>query len=122
MIGKAAAGIAALGLIGGVGHVVYDAQGAKVTITDHGKTKSVHIATDGGWYTCPESTTHELEQRMIQLGRVKLTIRQLKRQHSASSWTTPSIARYSALVGEYNTETQAYNAVLDKDCQASESN
>jgi hypothetical protein len=125
MIGKAAAGIAALGLIGGVGHVVYDNNGAKVTITDHGKSKSVHIATsDEQTYTCPDSASREVKQHMIRLGRIKLTVQQVRREYRQLG---EQDYRYSGLVGRavrlvraYNAEVNATNAILGRDCEAND--
>ena len=71
MLRAAATGLAGLGLVGGVGSVVYDDDGgAQVTIKDkQGGTESVKIGGGGGKeFSCPSSTSDQLEPIDIRAG------------------------------------------------------
>jgi hypothetical protein len=102
---QVAAGLAGLGLVGGVGAVTYNDDGtAKVTISDkQGRTEPVKIEGDRGQnFSCPDGTEAKLEPIDIQAGRIKITLRRVHksisaiekrypgREAPATSWTDTS--------------------------------
>jgi hypothetical protein len=135
MLGKAAAaGLAGLGLIGGAGTVIYHNNGdatVKIKNDKTGQVQSVLIRGAGGKsYSCPSGTREKLNPYVIAGGRIKLTLRQVRRQESAIMKRYPNhrapdsvVVRYKAiarregrLVAAYNAQADAQNAILDRDC------
>ncbi len=88
MIKKLAAGVAGLGLVGGVGTVVYNKQGdATVRIKDEktGQVQTVTISgVTGQTFSCPSGTRKKLEPYDIELGRIKITLNQVRSQELQS--------------------------------------
>jgi hypothetical protein len=134
MIRRAAAGLAGLGLIGGAGTVIYNNSGdATVKIKDNatGKVQTVRIAGGNGRsFSCPDGERAKLEPYVIRLGRIKLTLRQVRREERKIEQQYPSdraphrvVVRYNALgrrddrlVAAYNAEVDTHNAIIDRDC------
>jgi hypothetical protein len=127
-----ATGLAALGLIGGVGAVAYDDSGTPtVSIDDHGKKSQVTLAMDGGKsYSCRPSVEDRLEPHDITAGRITLTRKRVRRQERRIESRYPNhrapdavVDRYNGLVHRdkrlvraYNAEIDKRNAILDSDC------
>ena len=141
MIRQFAAGLAGLGLIGGVGSVVYNNDGdATVKIKDtSGHVQTVTIKSgDGPKYMCPESAENKLKPADITLGRIELTIQHVEREekrevkkikHLYPNGGPPDsvLKRYYALyrrdvrlVKGYNAESDARNNVLSQECELDE--
>jgi hypothetical protein len=134
MVRKVAAALVGLGLIGGAGKVAYDKNGgATVKITDeNGQVQTVHIAGDGKGYSCPSSTADKVDSAAVEVGRIELTLQQVRRverrierQYPKSVAPHSVVVRYNALlrrdhrlVVAYNAEVDAHNAILDQKCKA----
>ncbi len=136
MLRKAVAGLAGLGLIGGAGSVIYKDNGdAVVQIRDKntGKVQSVQIGgAHGRWFSCPAGTRDKVEPFDITLGRIKLTLRQLRRKEHGVEQRYPShyapsafvdsyralLRRDHRLVSAFNVEMDKRNAVIDQECTA----
>jgi hypothetical protein len=135
MIGRAAtAGLAGLGLIGGAGAVAYNDDGsATVKIKDkRGGEQTVPLYGDSGGktYSCPTDAEDRLAPHDIKAGRIKLTLRQVRRverkieaQHPSHAAPGPVVDRYNALlrrdkrlVSAYNSTVDRRNAILKRDC------
>ncbi len=134
MIRKVAAGLTGLGLIGGAGTVVYNGNGdATVKIKDKaGYVQTVQLTGGNGpGYSCPEGTHDKLERYDVELGRIKLTLRPVRRKEQKIERQYPTHSapgrvadRYDALldrddrlVAAYNDDVDARNAILEQDCQ-----
>lgn len=138
MLRQAAASLAGLGLIGGAGTVIYNNSGdATVKITDDktGKVQTVQIRAAGGKsFSCPVGTNDKLEPYDIKLGRVKLTLQQVRRAERKIDQRYPShrapgavVDRYNALVrrdrrlvAAFNALVDTRNAIVDRDCTAAD--
>ena len=129
------AGIVGLGLIGGVVAVVYNSDGtATVKVKDKktGVEQTVRLYDNPGGktYHCPPGTDDKLSPHDIRAGRIKLTLRQIRRQerklearypdHTAPA---PVADRFNALlrrddrlVSAYNRTVDTRNAILKADC------
>ena len=132
MVRRVVAGVAGLGLIGGVGAVAYDDDGtAKVTITDKaGHKETVTIAGGGKKFSCPNGTDAKLEPIDIEAGRVKITLRHVRQSMGTIEKRYPDhhaphkvvvrynrlVTREGKLVDAYNTAIDKHNAVLTSDC------
>jgi hypothetical protein len=133
MLGKAAAGLAGLGLIGGAGTVIYNNQGdATVRIKNDktGQVQTVHLSGPGDrLYSCPAGTDDKLRPHDIRAGRIKLTLRQVRRvEHRLlrlypNGAPTRVVTRYNGLhrrddrlVDAYNLQVDAHNAIIDREC------
>jgi hypothetical protein len=134
MLGKAAAGLTALGLIGGAGTVIYDSSGdATVKIADPkiGTAQTVTIKGDGSkTFECPDGTQSKLDSTNIRAGRIKLTeqpvrraMAKIERQYPSHRAPGPVADRYNALfdrdhllVSAYNAEIREHNAILEREC------
>src|SRR5215831_18949362 len=112
MLGKVATGLAALGLIGGVGHVVYDNNGSPTVNfkTADGKTHTAHLKTDGTKWSCPDINSERAALRplTVEMGRIQVTL------NSVDMLAQPG--RYNRLLDAYNTDADRYNARLRQDC------
>ncbi len=134
MLRQAAAGLTGLGLIGGAGAVAYDDDGtAKVTIKDkQGRTQSVEIGGAGGKsFMCPDGTEAMLEPIDIQAGRIKTTLRQVRKTLNGIEKRYPGgeapgtvVDRYNRLgkregrlVDAYNEAIGKHNAVIESECE-----
>jgi hypothetical protein len=110
MIGKVVGGLAALGLIGGVGSVAWHDGNATVKVKDsNGVTHSTSIAMDGTEYSCPSGERDKLQPFVEEAGRIKITMQ------GVNKYANPS--RYNKLVDAYNTQADQYNATLKADCE-----
>ena len=135
MLGKLAAGVAGLGLIGGAGTVVYNNHGdatVKIKNEKTGRVQSVRIEAGGKSFLCPVGTDDRLRPYDLAAGRIKLTLRQVGRQERAIFRQYPSHrapdsvvthfntlrARDDRLVTAYNGEIRSHNAILRRDCTA----
>jgi hypothetical protein len=133
MLAKAAAGLAGLGLIGGAGTVVYNNSGdATVKIKDDktGIVQTVRLGEGGRSFSCPLGTNGKLEPYDIRAGRIKLTLKRVRRQEHAIERRYPSneapsriAVRYNALgrrddrlVDAFNVQVDTRNAILRRDC------
>lgn len=130
---RIAAGLASLGLIGGVGAVTYDDNGsAEVTITDHGTKRTVTLPTEAGGkaFHCPAGTRETVAAIDELSGRIQLTLQDVRRDEKAIEDRYPGrtapkaiISKYNALmrrddrlVTRFNRSTDDHNAVLDSEC------
>jgi|RhiMetdeSRZDD1v2_1073273.scaffolds.fasta_scaffold2734450_1 hypothetical protein len=133
MIKQIAAGVVGLGLIGGAGSVAYNDSGdatVKITNPESGVVQSVTLSGGGGNYSCPDGTSEKVEPHDIRLGRIQLTMQQVRRQIRTIERRYPGnvappavVHRYNALadrddrlVDAYNAEVDARNAIIDRDC------
>jgi hypothetical protein len=133
VVRRVVAGLAGLGLVGGVGAVTYGDDGsATVTITDkNGKAQTVTIKSDGGkTFSCPDGTEAKFEPIDIRAGRVQLTLRGVHKSMSALEKRYPGgkapagvVKRYDKLlkrehqlVKAYNETVDEHNAIIDSDC------
>lgn len=134
MLKQAAAGLAGLGLIGGAGSVVYDGSGdatVKITNPESGVVQTVQLTGESGvTFSCPEGTGEKLERHDIELGRIQLTLRKVRRELRTIERRYPEnvapdavVDRYNALgrrddrlVDTYNAEVDTRNAILERDC------
>jgi hypothetical protein len=138
MLMKAAAGLAGLGLIGGTGTVIYQNNGdttVEIKNERSGRVQTVEISTAGGQtFSCPVGTRDKLEPHDIKLGRIKLTLQNVRRAERKIERRYPSheapgnvVNRYDALgrrddqlVQAFNTGVDRRNAILDRDCTAAD--
>jgi hypothetical protein len=128
-----AAGLAGLGLIGGAGSVVYNNNGdatVKVKNDRTGKVESVQLHAGGRSFSCPAGTRDKVEPHDLELGRIQLTLRQVRGQERKLERQYPNhrapdavVDQYNALVRRdnrlvdvYNAEVDTRNAILDRDC------
>jgi hypothetical protein len=133
MVRRVAAGLAGLGLVGGVGAVTYNDDGSTtVKITDkNGKVQTVNIEGDGGkTFSCPDGTEAKFEPIDIRAGRVKITLRQvhksmdtLEKRYPNGKAPAAAVKRYNGLVKRehklvkaYNEAVDAHNAIISSDC------
>ena len=134
MVRRVVAGLAGLGLVGGVGAVAYNDDGtATVTITDkQGRTQTVKIGTaEGPSFVCPDGTEAKLEPIDLRAGRIKITLRQVRKRETAIEKRYPDheapdgvakrynrlLKRDDQLVDAYNAAIDDHNAVIDADCE-----
>jgi hypothetical protein len=134
MVRKAAAGLAALGLIGGAGAVTYDDNGAAtVTIADHGVNRTVNLPMEKGGkrFKCPDGIETKLSPYDILGGRIQLTIEDVRRDEKAivtryDADTAPRavmhkykllVARDHRLTARFNRTVDKHNAVIDANCE-----
>ena len=134
MIGRAVgAGLVGPGLIGGAGAVVYNDDGsATVTIKDRsGQAQTVRLEGGGKMFSCPDSTEAKISPYDVRLGRIDLTLRQvrrkegqLERRYPDQTAPAPVVNRYNSLlrrdkrlVAAYNTTVDERNAIIDADCE-----
>ena len=109
MLGKVAGGLAALGLIGGVGSVAWHDGSATVKVKDsNGVSHSTSLSFDGAKYSCPAGEKDKLEPFVEEAGRIKITL------EGVNEYANPS--RYNQLVDAYNAQIHQYNATLESDC------
>jgi hypothetical protein len=134
MIGRIAAGLTTVGLIGGAGAIVYDDDGtAKVTITDKsGSEQTVTLggAGDGKTYDCPAGTEDKLSHIDVEAGRIKITLREvrgdrrdIRKRYPGHAAPDPVAKKYNKLlrrerdlVRAFNVSVDKHNAVIDADC------
>jgi hypothetical protein len=110
MLGKVAGGLAALGLIGGVGSVAWHDGSATVKVKDsNGVTHSTTLEGSGQKMSCPSGTQDKVAKIVEEAGRIKITL------ESVNPNVEP--ARYDGLVDAYNAEIGEYNAILKADCE-----
>lgn len=134
------AGLAGLGLIGGVGSVAYNHNGATVRIRgSNGQMQSVHVGFGKQRYNCPSGEDAKLNPLVIREGRIKLTmksveveLRRLKQKEPGAHASRQAIVRYNASVPRYNAAIRRarrlmsafdatahqYNRIIDSDCTA----
>jgi hypothetical protein len=111
MLGRIAGGVAALGLIGGVGHVAWHNGSATVKVTDDsGVVHSTSIEGDGTQYSCPAGTHNEVDPIIEEAGRIKITL------DSVDPDAQPD--RYDSLVDAYNADVDKYNSILQSECSS----
>jgi hypothetical protein len=134
VLGKVAAGLAGLGLIGGVGTVAYNNHGdatVKIKNNKTGKVQSVRIEAGGKTFSCPLGIDDKLKRYDIAAGRIKLTLRQVRGEEHVLLARYPAGApasvvthfnalrrRDDRLVAAYNGEIRSHNAILRRDCTA----
>jgi hypothetical protein len=110
MLRQAAAGLAALGLIGGVGSVVWHNGSATVKVKDaNGVTHSTKLNMDGQQYSCPSGERDKVDALVEAAGRIKITLK------GVNQYANPS--RYNELVDAYNAKVDEYNSTLESDCE-----
>jgi hypothetical protein len=126
------AGLAGLGLIGGAGAVAYNEDGS-ATVTIKGKSggeQTVRLEAGGKSFSCPDGTEEKLSPYDIELGRIHLTIRQVRRQERKLETRYPDhnapapvadrdnalLRRDKRLVSAYNSTVDRRNAIIDADC------
>ena len=124
MVRRVVAGLAGLGLVGGVGAVTYSDDGtATVKITDkQGKVHTVTIEGDGGkTFSCPDGTTAKFEPIDIRAGRVKITLQQVHKKMHVLEKRYPKHHAPAAVVRQYNglltrehRLVKAYNGAVDE--------
>lgn len=134
MLGKLAAGVAGLGLIGGAGTVVYNNHGdatVKIKNEKTGRVQRVRIKAGGKSFLCPVGIDDKLKPYDLVAGRIRLTLRQVRREEHVLLAQYPGGApasvvthfntlhrRDDRLVAAYNREIRGHNAVLRHDCTA----
>jgi hypothetical protein len=93
---------------------------------------SVTLSGVGGTFSCPEGTHKKVEPYDVTLGRIKLTLQQVRRQEHGLERRYPShrapgpaVDKYNALrhrdhrlVAAFNAEVDARNALLKRDCSS----
>jgi hypothetical protein len=92
-LGKLAAGVAGLGLIGGAGTVVYNNHGdatVKIKNEKTGRVQSVRIEAGGKSFLCPLGMDDKLKPCDLAAGRIKLTLRQVRGEEHAILRQYPS--------------------------------
>jgi len=126
-------GLIGLGLIGGVGSVVFNHHGATVQIRDkNGHVQSVHLDFGKQHFQCPSGEEAKLQPLLIRQGRIKLTLQGVEKDlqqvtkqypgkhphvpHKVLVHVTAEYARFKALVKAYHSAVHQYNAMLDRDC------
>jgi hypothetical protein len=129
------AGIAGLGLVAGAGSVAYNHHGATVRIRgSNGQVQNVHINFSGRKMSCPSGEHNKLNPLVIQIGRIKLTLKgvEAKLRGIVAKYPTrkqfahaplPVLERFKAdikqgkrLESAFNSSVHRYNSVLDADC------
>jgi hypothetical protein len=128
---RALAALIGLGVVGGVGTVVYNHNGATVKIKgSNGQVQNVHISFSGKQFDCPAGTDKKANPVIIESAKIKLTIKKvsrelqtLKQKYRGTSPSRRAIAQYNALVrrgrklvSAYNAEADRYNAIIRRDC------
>jgi hypothetical protein len=134
MLRKVAAGVAGLGLIGGAGTVVYNNNGdatVKIKNKETGQVQTVRLnGADGDSYSCPQGTHDKIEPHDIRLGRIKLTLQQVRREERKIERQYPDhvapgtvvdrvralVRRDDRLASAYNAEVDTRNAILEQNC------
>ena len=137
MVRKGVAVLTGLGLLGGAGTVAYNNHGdATVKIKDaHGQVHTVVIKGNSGkQFSCPSATDDQLKPYDLKAGRIELTLQGVRRSEHAIERRYPGavalpakvMVRYKALIGRdnrlvdaFNSQVTAHNAILDRDCTAS---
>jgi hypothetical protein len=134
VVKKAVSALVGLGLIGGAGKVAYNHNGdATVKITGkNGRVQTVQIQSDHGTsYSCPAGTHDQVEPLDVELGRIELTLRSVRRSEKAIDRRYPGrvaphavVVRFNSLVRRehrlvtvYNTVVDRHNAIIDRACQ-----
>lgn len=128
------AGVAGVGLIGGAGTVVYNNHGdatVKIKNEKTGRVQSVRIEAGGKSFLCPVGIDDKLRPHDLAAARIKLTLRQVRREEQVllrkhpSGAPDPVVTRFNALrrrddrlVAAYNGEIRSHNAILRRDCTA----
>lgn len=129
---RVAAGLAALGLIGGVGAVTYDDKGtATVTISAHGKKRTVTLPMDtsGKKYKCPDDIMKKVSPYVILGGRIELTLQDVRKEERSIArryrTTAPRrvlrrarelVARDHRLAARFNRVVAKHNAIVAANC------
>jgi hypothetical protein len=133
MVGRIAAGLATVGLIGGVGAVTYSDDGTPtVTVEDHGTKSNVTLPmlVGGKTYSCPASTEDKISPYDVNAGRIKLTLQRVRRQEKSIKERYPGTRapkviadrfnklarRDDALVDRFNSAVDERNAIIRSDC------
>ena len=130
------AGLVGLGLAAGAGSVVYHNHGATVKIKgSNGQVQNVHIAFKGQQMSCPSGEGDKVNPLVIELGRIKLTLKGVETDLRRFAAKYPSrkrlahaprqavvrfkdeLTRGKRLESAYNAITHRYNATLDADCK-----
>jgi hypothetical protein len=136
------AGIAGLGLIGGVATVVHNNHGATVRIRGrNGQMQSVHIPFGKKQYQCPPDENKKLNPILIRQARIQLTVKEVmadirrlkaKYPYPGAHGSRQAVARYNAgvkpinaaarrgqrLLAAGNATVNEYNSILHRDCTA----
>jgi hypothetical protein len=135
VLGKVAAGVAGLGLIGGVGTVAYNNHGdatVKIKNDQTGRVQRVRIDAGGKEFSCPLGIDDKLKPYDLAAGRIKLTllgvrrqVRTILRQYPSQEAPGSVVNRFDALqrrddklVAAYNVEIRGHNAIIRRDCTA----
>jgi hypothetical protein len=133
MVGRIAAGLVTVGLIGGVGAVTYSDDGTPtVTVKDHGTKSKVTLPMerDGKTYHCPTGTQDKVSPYDVNAGRIKLTLQKVRQQEKAIKKRYPGTRapkviadrfnklarRDDALVDRFNIAVDERNAIISRDC------
>ena len=136
MVRKGVAVLTGLGLLGGAGTVAYNNHGdATVKIKDaHGQVHTVVIKGNSGkQFSCPSGTDDKLKPYDLKAGRIELTLQGVRRSERAIQRRYPKaaapekvivtyktlIARDDRLVDAFNSQVTAHNAILNRNCTAS---
>ena len=97
----------------------------------NGTVHSVQLTGVGGKkFSCPDGTHDKVAPLDIKLGRIKLTLQQLRVQEDKLDRQYPNhtaphavVVRYNALahrddllVAAFNAQVDAHNAIIDRDC------
>lgn len=131
------AGLAGLGLIGGVGSVVYNHNQTAAIVQIRGKNGQVHsVHLDFGkkQFSCPYGEDSKLQPLLIQQGRIKLTLHGVENElqqiaakypsksskppHSVAVRFVSEYKRGKLLLKAYQASVNEYNATLHRDCTA----
>jgi hypothetical protein len=133
LLGKAAAGLAGLGLIGGTVAVIHNQNGdetVKIKNDTTGQVQTVRISGAGGKpWSCPADEDSKLDPYTVRAGRIKLTLQQVRRVEHQLFRQYPKgaphrvVVRFNALhlrdgrlVDAYNAQVAEHNAIIRRDC------
>ena len=131
-------GLAGLGLIGGVGSVIYNHNHTGATVQIRGKNgqvQSVHLDFGKKQFNCPSGEDAKLQPFLIRQGRIKLTLKdvasdlkQIETKYPLSKHervphyvvvrAKADIKRGKRLLTAYDGAVHQYNAELHRDCTA----
>lgn len=132
-----AATVVGLGLIGGVGAVTYDDGTATVSIDEHNTPDNkeddarVTLTTAAGdEYSCPADIHEKLKASNLESGRIKLTLKRVRKRVDAIEKANPDNTlpskvydeyrrlqkRDDALVDRFNVRVDRHNAILKANC------
>lgn len=119
--------VVGLSLVGGAGAVTHDKDSKKTTVRiDENNTPSntkddatTTLKSSGKWYSCPKQVAFDLDDKEVEIGRVKITlkrgrdkIRTLEKNHPGKTLPPAVYDRYTALYDRDDQLTKQYNGLV----------